>query len=237
MQIATYEPACLVVGTRGRSLNGLQGLLPGSVSKYCLQNSPVPVVVVRPGAKREKKKKKRLADPSRRSYADVMSFDGTDMAGHVLRSPLPPEPAADDDAAGGGGGGGNSARDDADAAREAAAVARAIGIPGRDSAINILRGGSRSRPSSRAPSERDEGETLRQPAVPADSPSPTTLPRSPEPGQSPRRTDAESRPETPGSVPPSPKAESVAASPELRGGAVEAAREGVAQMAVNKDAG
>ena len=134
------------------------------MSKYCLQNSPVPVVVVRPGAKREKKKKKRLADPSRRSYADVMSFDGTDMAGHVLRSPLP-EPAPGDEGATTG-----------DAEREAAAVARAIGIPGPDAAINILRGGSRSgsRPSSRGPAEREEGAALRRAPEPAaESPSPT----------------------------------------------------------------
>lgn len=48
LQIKIYAPACLIVGTRGKSLGGIQGLLPGSVSKYCLQNSPVPVVVVRP---------------------------------------------------------------------------------------------------------------------------------------------------------------------------------------------
>lgn len=54
--IARYSPACLIVGTRGKSLGGIQGLLPGSISKYCLQNSPVPVIVVRPSAKREKKK-------------------------------------------------------------------------------------------------------------------------------------------------------------------------------------
>ena len=60
------------MGTRGRSLGGIQGLLPGSVSKYCLQNSPVPVIVVRPTAKREKKKRKRRADPSRRSYMDIL---------------------------------------------------------------------------------------------------------------------------------------------------------------------
>ena len=53
--IKIYAPVCLIVGTRGKSLGGIQGLLPGSVSKYCLQNSPVPVVVVRPEEKREKK--------------------------------------------------------------------------------------------------------------------------------------------------------------------------------------
>jgi len=72
-QIALYEPACLIVGTRGKSLGGIQGLLPGSVSKYCLQNSPVPVIVVRPSAKREKKKRKRRADPNRRSYLDILN--------------------------------------------------------------------------------------------------------------------------------------------------------------------
>jgi hypothetical protein len=71
----------------------MQGLLPGSVSKYCLQQSPIPVVVVRPSAKREKKKRKRMADPTRRSYNSIIQlsekrgssffnsqvkFDGTD---------------------------------------------------------------------------------------------------------------------------------------------------------------
>lgn len=67
-----YEPVILIVGTRGRSLGGIQGLLPGSVSKYCLQHSPVPVIVVRPSNKREKKKKKRQADPARRAYMDIL---------------------------------------------------------------------------------------------------------------------------------------------------------------------
>ena len=71
--IRIYEPAILVVGTRGRSLTGYQGLLSsGSVSKYCLQYSPVPVIVVRPSRKREAKKKKRLRDPSRTGYRDIL---------------------------------------------------------------------------------------------------------------------------------------------------------------------
>ncbi|KAF2167154.1 hypothetical protein M409DRAFT_66203 [Zasmidium cellare ATCC 36951] len=71
--IRIYEPAILVVGTRGRSLTGYQGLLSsGSVSKYCLQYSPVPVIVVRPSSKREAKKKKRLQDPSRGGYRDIL---------------------------------------------------------------------------------------------------------------------------------------------------------------------
>ena len=71
--IRVYEPAMLVVGTRGKSLTGYQGLLSsGSVSKYCLQYSPVPVIVVRPSSKREAKKKKRLRDPSRTGYRDIL---------------------------------------------------------------------------------------------------------------------------------------------------------------------
>lgn len=66
----------LVVGTRGRSLGGLQGLLPGSVSKYCLQHSPIPVIVVRPSTKREKKKEKRKQDPGRRVYQEMIQTDG-----------------------------------------------------------------------------------------------------------------------------------------------------------------
>jgi nucleotide-binding universal stress UspA family protein len=71
--IRIYEPAMLVVGTRGRSLTGYHGLLSsGSVSKYCLQYSPVPVIVVRPSSKREAKKRKRLQDPSRTGYRDIL---------------------------------------------------------------------------------------------------------------------------------------------------------------------
>ncbi|KAK6505919.1 hypothetical protein TWF506_010850 [Arthrobotrys conoides] len=71
--INLYEPIMLIVGTRGRSLGGFQGLLPGSVSKYCLQHSPVPVIVVRPNEKRERKKRKRQDNPTRRTYMDIMS--------------------------------------------------------------------------------------------------------------------------------------------------------------------
>lgn len=64
------------MGTRGRSLGGLQGLLPGSVSKYCLQHSPVPVIVVRPSSKRDKKKAKRKADPGRKVYQEILQTTG-----------------------------------------------------------------------------------------------------------------------------------------------------------------
>jgi len=59
--------------------------MPGSVSKYCLQHSPVPVIVVRPSSKRDKKKRKRLMDPGRRGYRDILdkSEDAAE-GGHLL---------------------------------------------------------------------------------------------------------------------------------------------------------
>lgn len=77
LQINMYEPAILVVGTRGRSLAGFQGLLPGSVSKYCLQHSPVPVIVVRPSSKRDKARTKRALDPNRHAYKDLLEKSGS----------------------------------------------------------------------------------------------------------------------------------------------------------------
>ncbi|CAO3591083.1 unnamed protein product [Absidia cylindrospora] len=44
--ISMYQPSLLIVGTRG--LSEFQGMLLGSISKYCLQHSSIPVVVVRP---------------------------------------------------------------------------------------------------------------------------------------------------------------------------------------------
>ncbi|KAJ2916236.1 hypothetical protein MD484_g4177, partial [Candolleomyces efflorescens] len=72
--IALYRPDSLVVGTRGkRGLManvsiGLGGI--GSVSKYCLSHSPVPVIVVRPERKAKKEAEKRKADPKRGTHFD-----------------------------------------------------------------------------------------------------------------------------------------------------------------------
>lgn len=68
----------LIVGTRGRSLGGFQGLVGNrnSFSKWCLQYSPIPVVVVRPTEKRLKKKQKRDADPARQSYSRILQESG-----------------------------------------------------------------------------------------------------------------------------------------------------------------
>lgn len=68
----------LIVGTRGRSLGGFQGLVSNrnSFSKWCLQYSPIPVVVVRPTEKRDKKKLKRANDPTRQSYVQILHESG-----------------------------------------------------------------------------------------------------------------------------------------------------------------
>lgn len=71
--IKIHEPSILVVGTKGRSREGFKGLLPGSVSKWCLQHSPIPVVVVKPADKQERIKNKREADPNQLSYLDLIS--------------------------------------------------------------------------------------------------------------------------------------------------------------------
>lgn len=67
----------LIVGTRGRSLGGIQGLVNtrNSFSKYCLQYSPIPVVVVRPDEKRQKKKDKRSLDPDKQNYSKMLALN------------------------------------------------------------------------------------------------------------------------------------------------------------------
>jgi len=83
---ALYRPDSLVVGTRGeRSLMqtwgaALGGPGVGSVSRYCVSHSPVPVVVVRPERKVRKTVEKRRADPKRRAQFEELtktrSFSG-----------------------------------------------------------------------------------------------------------------------------------------------------------------
>ncbi|KAF8586898.1 adenine nucleotide alpha hydrolases-like protein [Ramaria rubella] len=71
--IALYRPDSLVVGTRGRTVLqqwgaafGAPGV--GSVSRYCVSRSPVPVIVVRPERKVRKGMQKRRADPKRGTH-------------------------------------------------------------------------------------------------------------------------------------------------------------------------
>nr|GAT59637.1 predicted protein [Mycena chlorophos] len=77
--IALYRPDSVVVGTRGKrawqtmAMMGKGGI--GSVSKYCLTHSPVPIIVVRPERKVKKAIEKRRADPKRGTH-----FDSADTA-------------------------------------------------------------------------------------------------------------------------------------------------------------
>ncbi|KAJ7194827.1 hypothetical protein GGX14DRAFT_537331 [Mycena pura] len=72
--IALYRPDSVVVGTRGKrawqtmTMMGKGGI--GSVSKYCLTHSPVPIIVVRPERKVKKAIEKRRADPKRGTHFD-----------------------------------------------------------------------------------------------------------------------------------------------------------------------
>jgi len=67
--IALYRPDSVVVGTRGSRWQamgmGLGGIGVGSISRYCLTHSPVPVIVVRPERKVRQALEKRKADPKR----------------------------------------------------------------------------------------------------------------------------------------------------------------------------
>jgi len=77
--IALYRPESVVVGTRGQrgmiqswgAVLGAPGM--GSVSKYCLSRSPVPIIVVRPERKVRKAQAKRKADPKRGKHFDDLT--------------------------------------------------------------------------------------------------------------------------------------------------------------------
>ncbi|KAI0697619.1 hypothetical protein C8T65DRAFT_582460 [Cerioporus squamosus] len=86
--IALYRPDSLAVGTRGqRSMMqamagafGAPGV--GSVSKYCLSHSPVPVIVIRPESKVRKTMAKRRANPKRGQHFDELAKTKTNN-GHL----------------------------------------------------------------------------------------------------------------------------------------------------------
>ncbi|GAP86535.1 putative universal stress protein [Rosellinia necatrix] len=99
--IKIYQPSMLIVGTKGRSMDGVHGFLVNrsSFSKYCLQYSPVPVVVVRPTEMREKKKAKRAGDPSRQSYIHILGnqkheADSENSSAYELEPTLTPDEEA-----------------------------------------------------------------------------------------------------------------------------------------------
>ncbi|KAI7899512.1 uncharacterized protein BX663DRAFT_554918 [Cokeromyces recurvatus] len=55
--ISIYQPSMLIVGTRGMS--ELKGMFINSISRYCLQHSPVPVVIVQPEERVKKQHQKK----------------------------------------------------------------------------------------------------------------------------------------------------------------------------------
>ncbi|GFZ49738.1 hypothetical protein JCM24511_07141 [Saitozyma sp. JCM 24511] len=84
--IALYRPDSLVVGTKGsrsrlqswgRAL-GAPGM--GSVSRFAVSHSPVPVIVVRPERKVKKTLEKRQADPKRGQYAALVGPNGMELS-------------------------------------------------------------------------------------------------------------------------------------------------------------
>lgn len=159
--IRMYEPAILVVGTRGRSLTGYQGLLSsGSVSKYCLQYSPVPVIVVRPSSKRESKKRKRLQDPSRTGYRDILdkSEDAPRGLGSHLLDKKNRYSITGADLGPLGHLSGHSDPDE-----EARRVAEAIGYRGARSSIAAA-GDSRASSTSRAAQRPESRDRVRSPS-------------------------------------------------------------------------
>jgi len=89
--IALYRPDSVVVGTRGqRGMMQAWGAAfgsssMGSVSKYCLSHSPVPIIVVRPESKVRKAMAKRRADPKRGKHFDELTRART----HTGGSPIP----------------------------------------------------------------------------------------------------------------------------------------------------
>ncbi|CCJ30250.1 unnamed protein product [Pneumocystis jirovecii] len=91
-RIQIYQPDSVVIGTRGKGL-GIQSLLPGSISKYCLATSPVPVIVVRPDRKRAEAKSKRQANPLRQSYMQILEKSNSTTDLRALDGAIETKPA------------------------------------------------------------------------------------------------------------------------------------------------
>lgn len=72
--IEIYKPDSLVVGTRGRPDSLFKSAFMGSISRWAVARSPVPVVVVRPDAKVREALERRLQDQKRgRSYVSLLT--------------------------------------------------------------------------------------------------------------------------------------------------------------------
>lgn len=103
---------------------------------------------MRPSAKREKKKRKRLADPSRKTYMGIMKESGVSSSGsQVLNNNDMDKLVGSRTGTGGAGGAGEASE------HEALAVAEAIGLPGTPGAFAAFR-------KERNPSKDEDGEPL-----------------------------------------------------------------------------
>ncbi|KAL8993551.1 MAG: hypothetical protein Q9169_006259, partial [Polycauliona sp. 2 TL-2023] len=157
--ISVYAPACLIVGTKGKSPGGMSSFVTGSVSRYCLQNSPVPCIVVRPNKKRLAKKSKRLADEKRRNYQGVLRLSGARGSTQALQTN---NNHSDMEGTAGGA-----------TEKEAQAVAAAIGIPRSLSRLEGLRKPTPGPEDESAPLVRTHSGNTNTTSVGNDSPSPT----------------------------------------------------------------
>lgn len=127
----------------------MQGLLPGSVSKYCLQQSPVPVIVVRPSSKRMKKKKKRQMESGRSLYSNLLEQAHTSGGNHVFAKTIYPSMSMEA------------------TQKEADAVAKAIGSPKKRGILKGTYGGPLARvTSSKSDVTSDEDSPERSFALP-----------------------------------------------------------------------
>jgi len=113
----------------------------GSVSKYCLQRSPVPTVVVRPSTKRTKKKMKRQAEAGRSVYTSILSKAETTGGRHVRDRKIDTDTFATQTGA-----------------EEADAVQKAVGEPKRRGILRNHRAGPIARVTSMSSDADDEDD-------------------------------------------------------------------------------
>ncbi|WFD18006.1 hypothetical protein MCAP1_000218 [Malassezia caprae] len=77
--VRMYRPQSLTIGTRGKQVSALQKMLGstplGNLSKSLIWQSPVPVIIVRPEDRIQKHLFKRLADPRRQEYMQLVQND------------------------------------------------------------------------------------------------------------------------------------------------------------------
>ncbi|WFD33958.1 hypothetical protein MCUN1_000786 [Malassezia cuniculi] len=77
--VVMYRPDSLTISTRGKQVSALQKMLGstplGSISKYLIWQSPVPVIIVRPEDRVRKHLSKRMADPRRREYQSLVGSE------------------------------------------------------------------------------------------------------------------------------------------------------------------